>query len=199
MNSNKQLMILVSLCLITFPLVAETSQSFFQKVASIKNDLYKLSPQELCTALNISVQQTPVITADQLKQEMSSNANLLVINVLPEKYYKDCHITGSINAPLKDLVDRAQSWNHSQRIVVYCALDECDAGEKGSILLGCMGFTNVVDYKGGIKEWYQLNYPTQGPALSEYLHEKSTHKGYECYPATLVCSNQIRWINRYQN
>src|SRR5579872_5516917 len=198
MNSNKQLMI-VALCLTPLA-IAESTQSFFQKVASIKQDLRKLTPEELCTALAITYKPVPIITADELKKEMSSNSKLLVINVLPEKYYNDCHITGSISAPLKELADRAKSWDCSQKIVAYCALDECDAGEKGCILLTCMGFTNVVDYRGGIKEWYQLNYPTQGPALSEYLHTKSlpTSQGYELYPETFVCSNQIRWVSRYQ-
>ena len=84
---------------------------------------------------------------------MSTNNDLLVINVLPEVYYNDCHIKGSFNAPLKKLVDLAQSWDRSQKIVLYCALDECDAGEKGCILLHCMGFNDVRDYRGGIKEW----------------------------------------------
>jgi hypothetical protein len=34
-----------------------------------------------------------------------------------------------------------------------------------------MGFTNVIDYEGGIKEWYQLGYDTHGPASASYLHE----------------------------
>lgn len=200
MNHTKQHMLLAALCLITSFSMAQNGQSFFEKVEAIKKDLYKISAHELCTMLNIPSKQIPIITADQLKQEMSNNQNLLVINVLTEKYYKDCHITGSINVPLKEIVDRARSWDHAQKIVVYCALDECDAGEKGCILLGCMGFTNVIDYRGGIKEWYQLGYPTQGPAVSEYLHTKSapsSHKGHEYYPETIVCSNQVRWITKY--
>lgn len=201
MNHTKQQMLFIALCLIPSFSMAQNNQSFFEKVEEIKKDLYKISAHELSTILAITPKQIPIITADQLKQEMSSNPSMLVINVLTEKYYKDCHINGSINVPLKELVDRARNWDRSQKIVIYCALDECDAGEKGCILLGCMGFTNVVDYRGGIKEWYQLGYPTQGPAVSEYLHTKSSpssHKGHEYYPETIVCSNQIRWINKYQ-
>lgn len=189
----------IPLCLIASLALAQPTQSFLDKVASIKQDLHKLTPEELCTALGITYKPVPIITADELKKEMSGNSKLLVINVLPQKYYDDCHIKGSISAPLKELVERAQIWDRSQKIVAYCALDECDAGEKGCIVLTCMGFTNVVDYRGGIKEWYQLNYPTQGPALSDYLHTKSLPtQGYELYPETFVCSNQIRWISRYQ-
>ena len=201
MNSNKKLILVIAL----FPLIssfsiAQINPSFFEKVESIKKDLYKISPKELCKILNIPCMPTPTITADQLKSTMSSQSNLLVINVLPEHYHNDCHIKGSINAPLRELIHRADAWNRSQKIVVYCALDECDAGEKGCILLKHMGFTDVSDYKGGIKEWYQLNYATEGPAESDYLHTKSlpSFEQYKLYPETIVCSNQIRWINKYQ-
>lgn len=201
MNSNRHVIMMV--VLVGAPSSfssAHIEPSFFQKITSIKKDLYELSAQELCKFLGLSSEPIPTITADQLKKEMSTHHNLLVINVLPEHYHNDCHIKGSINAPLPELVERADSWDRSQKIVVYCALEECDAGEKASMLLKCMGFDDVTDYKGGIKEWYQLNYPTQGPALSEYLHTRgfpAVH-AYQLYPKTIVCSNQTRWINRYQ-
>lgn len=197
MNSNKQPMLLL-LCLTASFAMAQTSQLFFEKIVSIKNDVYKISAQELCTLLGITDQPIPLITAEQLKHEMSSNTAMLVINVLPEKYYNDCHIAGSINAPLPELVERAASWDRSQKIIIYCALDECDASQKACILLDCMGFTNVIEYNGGIREWFQLNYPTHGPALSDYLHTKgfiSIDHAYKNYPDALVCSKQTRWIN----
>jgi rhodanese-related sulfurtransferase len=201
MRNNKRSIMLMLLSLTPVVSIAQPNESFFQKIESIKKDLYKIHTHELCALLNIPNESPNTITADQLKQKMSSNSDMLVINVLTEKYYKDCHIAGSINVPLPALVEHAASWNQSQRIVVYCALDECDAGEKAAILLAQMGFTDVADYKGGIKEWFQLGYPTQGPALSDYLHATvlaSSHKGYELYPETIVCSNQTRWISRYQ-
>lgn len=177
-------------------------ESFFSVVASISKNLYKTSPEELYEILNISPISIPTIQATDLKKLMISNSDMLVVNVLPQKYYDDCHITGSINAPLPELVERAQNWDRSQKIVIYCALDECDAGEKGCILLSQMGFTNVSDYKGGIKEWFQLGYPTTGPALSEYLHTRghvTTECEYQLYPSSIVCSRQLRWMSRYQN
>lgn len=191
---------MIALTSLSFLSYAQPDQAFFDKVESIKKDLYKISSHELCALFAPECAPVSTITADQLKKEMSSNT-LLVVNVLPEYYHNDCHIDGSINAPLRELVWQAQSWDRSQKIVVYCALDECDAGEKGCILLTLMGFANVFDYQGGIKEWFQLGYPTQGPALSDYLHTKSivvAEREYELYPATIVCSRQNRWNSRYQ-
>ena len=174
---------------------------FLEKVASIKDNLFKISAPELEAFLGLSLGPIPTMSTDDLKNQMNTDSDLMVINVLPEKYYNDCHITGSINAPLPDLVEQASSWNRSQKIVVYCALEACDAGEKGYILLHCMGFTNVTDYKGGIKEWYQLNYPTEGPALSDYLHTRwhaALEDTFPLYPETIVCSQQVCWLSRYQ-
>ena len=118
---------------------------------------------------------------------MEANPDLCVINVLPPSLHNDCHITGSINVPLKEIVEAMASWDRDKEIIVYCALYECDAGEKAYVLLSCMGFTNVTDYSGGIKEWYQLGYPTQGPATYSFLNSKSIMLPEEF----LVCSKQF--------
>ena len=114
-----------------------------------------------------------------MREKIERNQDLVVINVLPEKYYKDCHIAGSISVPLKEIIYLAKDWEKSQEIVVYCALDECDAGEKAYILLKCMDFQTVYDYPGGINEWYQLGYEVAGPCASWYLHEKIGTKAKE--------------------
>ncbi len=143
---------------------AATSPSFFEKVEQIKKDIYKMSADELQLYLGTSYDPPSLITAENLKASLADSPALFVINVLPTILYDDCHITGSVSAPLREIVDIAQSWQRDRNIIVYCALDECDAGEKAYILLSCMGFTNILDYKGGIKEWFQLNYPTGGPS-----------------------------------
>ena len=61
-----------------------------------------------------------------------------------------------------------------------------------------VGFTDVIDYAGGIKEWFQLGYPTQGPATYSFLHTKAGLMPEEDYPAIMVCSRQKKWIHRYQ-
>ena len=185
-----------ALCLLSFfQNTCPVEASFFDKVAEITQNLYRVSAQELQTHLGISLSHPPLITADDLKNALENNPTLCVINVLPASLHEDCHITGSINVPLKQLVDTARSWNTNKKIIVYCALDECDAGEKAYILLASMGFTDVTDYKGGIKEWFQLGYPTEGPATFEFLHTKSsTISECDLYPKLLVCSRQMRWI-----
>lgn len=199
MNSNKLLAAMLGI--ISSFSIAQNNASLFERIEPIKKNLYKISAEELCNIINVAYEPVPIITANQLKQELQKENNIRVVNVLTEYYHNDCHIKDSINVPLPELVDKADAWDHAQKIIIYCALDACDAGEKGCILLKQMGFTNVYDYRGGIKEWFQLNYPTEGPAISEYLHTKwlpAMQDECKMYPDSIVCSRQTRWIHKYK-
>ena len=166
-------------------------QTFFEKELEVHPNLYKISAPDLQAFLEVELPETPTISAEELKEAMAADPDLCVINVLPPSIHNDCHITGSMNVPLKEIVDAMGSWNRDKEIIVYCALYECDAGEKAYILLTCMGFTNVTDYNGGIKEWYQLDYPTQGPATYSFLHTKAF-----CLPEDIIiCSSQLKKLS----
>ncbi len=188
------IIIALFLCSAAQPASALSQEAFFEKINPIKKHLFHYFPDQLCQLLGIPQPEINIITAPQLKELQAQSTNLLVVNVLTANYYHDCHIKSSINAPLPKLVDIAQNWDKKSKIVVYCAFDECDAGEKGTILLSCMGFKDVADYRGGIKEWFQLGYPTNGPAESEYLHVRSMQDECMLYPELLVCSRQTRWL-----
>jgi len=167
------------------------------KQASETADVNEISTSDLVKRLEKSVHNVcglastiKVITAVQLKEKMQSNPNLCVMNVLGKRYYDDCRINckNPKNAPLKQLVNTVDSWDRSTEIVVYCALDECDASEKACVLLRCMGFENIYEYKGGIKEWFQKRnqkeYATAGPCSCEYLHETDNkHEPESCEEA----------------
>jgi len=148
------------------------SWGFYEKVAAVNAQLYKISALELQDVLGCHYPYIPTISAQELHEKMNNNSNLLVINVLPKNLFDDCHIVGSHSVPLRELVELVADWPRDKEIIVYCALDICDAGQKAYVLLSCMGFTNVVDYEGGIKEWFQCGYPTAGPANCAYLHAK---------------------------
>jgi rhodanese-related sulfurtransferase len=92
--------------------------------------------------------------------------------VLGRKYWYDARIKGSISAPLRILATEAQQWNKEQEIVIYCACRECDASEKAYKLLAELGFKNLWAYEGGIREWWKLGYPCEGPCVMQYLREE---------------------------
>lgn len=93
----------------------------------------------------------------------------IIINALARSYYDDCHIKGSINVPLDDLEDYADKLDKNQEIIVYCAQYDCPVSRKAFRLLKMIGFTNVKAYEGGIVEWVQKGYPTEGPCKQDFL------------------------------
>ncbi len=40
-----------------------------------------------------------------------------------------------------------------ETVIVYCAHDKCDAGEKAAIALMKKGFVNMSEFPGGMKEY----------------------------------------------
>jgi rhodanese-related sulfurtransferase len=170
------------ICLLAIPIYIVTKESktlnpaLLQVLENVIDNIYHLDTHEVQEIVQQDFGSIPEISADELKAKMEASQDLLVINVLSEKWYHDCHIAGSINVPLDKLMYEMQDWDRSADIVVYCALEECDAGEKAYILLRCMGFEHVVDYPGGIKDWFQLGYPIQGPCASEYLHDQEYNR-----------------------
>ncbi len=152
----------------------QMSPEVLQALEEVVDEIYDLNTQDIQELVCQDFGCIPEISAEELQQKKIDNPDILVLNVLSDYWYHDCHITGSINVPLKELIYTVQDWNRSQEIVVYCALDKCDAGEKAYVLLRCMGFSSVVDYSGGMKEWFQLGYPVEGPCVGWYLHEKQS-------------------------
>lgn len=109
------------------------------------------------------------ISAEELKNQMETDANLVVINVLPAEYYDDCHIIGSINMPLAELDDKIGGIEKDAPIVVYCAHAKCDLSSKAAKHLEQLGYTNVKMYEGGMKEWVAEGLSYDGQAEMDYL------------------------------
>jgi rhodanese-related sulfurtransferase len=111
-----------------------------------------------------------VINSDELQENMKTG-NVIVINVLSGRTFKDNHVTGSINIPLKNLRSSAKRlFDRNQSIVVYCASAHCNASHKAAQILGRAGFKKVFVYEGGMKDWFSKKLPTTGPCTMRYLY-----------------------------
>lgn len=109
------------------------------------------------------------IFAEELKDKIKHAGNITVVNVLAREYFDDCHIKGSINAPLNQLKVIAEEWDKSREIILYCASIECSASKKAYEILTSMDFEKVFAYEGGMKEWKSLNYSCAGECSKDYL------------------------------
>lgn len=97
---------------------------------------------------------------------------LKVLNVLSAETYKDAHIKNSINVPLAELKSFAEYTPKDTCIVVYCAHSNCDASARAWHVLHELGFDNLFAYEGGMREWHDAGYPTEGPCSESYLHNQ---------------------------
>lgn len=156
-----------------------------QSIIEMEKWIYTLFPDELSEFLGQSFPEPQIIDGKTLKHRMNTEDDLVVINVLSDRVYTDCHIKGSINVPLHEMIQKTKDWDRNKKIVVYCALEECDASEKAYILLSALDFKNVIEYPGGILEWFNLGYPVTGPCVLSYLHQK-TKALQMCHPMTIT-------------
>jgi rhodanese-related sulfurtransferase len=154
----------------------QINPSLLASVEAVLDKIYALTTQEFIDVVKQDVGCIQIITAERLFERMANEPDLLVINVLSERWYRDCHIKGSINIPLKELIYRIEGVSLDRPIAVYCALDACNGGQKAYILLRCLGYTNVVDYHEGVKDWFLKGYPVEGPCAESYLHEEYVHR-----------------------
>ncbi len=119
---------------------------------------------------NLSLKQT---------KQIHNSGDAVLINALPHEYYGKSHIQGSYNLHYKQIKKMSQSllirWFkdvielnypklnslvkqkkldiYETPIIVYCAHDKCNAGELAATELLKKGFVNIMDFKGGMKEY----------------------------------------------
>ncbi len=110
------------------------------------------------------------------KEELASKVGspwVVIVNVLEPQSYEKIHIKGSINVPRKEL--EAGGWDKldfTKEIVVHCSNYECNASREAAKLLESKGM-DVYAYEGGIKEWAEAGFPTEGGMTPrEYLDER---------------------------
>jgi rhodanese-related sulfurtransferase len=97
------------------------------------------------------------ITTKELQELQSTEPNLPVINTLPRDAFEKTRILEAINIPqdepeFSDRVARAVGVK-TDKLVVYCANQQCDSSEKATKKLEEAGFTSVLTYKGGAEAW----------------------------------------------
>ena len=102
------------------------------------------------------------LTREQFESLRRNDDSALIINVLDEDHFQEEHIPGSINIPLSsdEFVQRVEqeAGTKDRKIVVYCASFECDASPKAARKLDEAGFSNVLDYEGGTKDWKEAGH-----------------------------------------
>ncbi len=105
------------------------------------------------------------LTKEMVRKKMKEK-NVVVLNVLSEVDYQKLHIKGSHNLPLNhDLpgfVEKTgMKYGRDKFIITHCTNYLCAAGPNAAKALKDAGF-KAEDYPGGIEEWFEAGFPTEG-------------------------------------
>lgn len=93
-----------------------------------------------------------------VKEVLGKTEEVPIINVLSKKSFLKERIPRSINIPfqnddqfVQDVEKITKSKN--QKIIVYSASHECPLSEKAAKALHQAGFSFVMEFEGGMKDW----------------------------------------------
>jgi rhodanese-related sulfurtransferase len=99
---------------------------------------------------------------DHLKRMMDSGEPYALLDVRTRNDYDREHIKGAKSLPLDEIEESAASIvRPDDVIIVYCDSFVCSASTSASKILTRLGYKNVRDYKGGLREWKQSGLPTE--------------------------------------
>jgi rhodanese-related sulfurtransferase len=92
------------------------------------------------------------ITADEAKQMMSQNNDIIIVDVRTQEEFDSGHIENAILIPDTEISSKAESTltDKSATILVYCRSGRRSAGAAEE--LSKLGYTNIYDF-GGIVDW----------------------------------------------
>jgi len=108
---------------------------------------------------SIAMGESQAISYDQLQKILNSGEEVVLLDVRDESSYEHGHIKGAVSLALDKLNEESVAKILSSKkanVIVYCQSFWCPMSLKASETLHKMGYTNVLDYKGGIKEWQDL-------------------------------------------
>jgi len=87
----------------------------------------------------------------ELKQHLDNNAQPLLLDVREPWEFELCHLSGALLVPMSQLPHQLETLNPHQETVVIC--HHGIRSQHVGIFLERMGFTQVINLKGGIDAW----------------------------------------------
>ncbi|MEJ2760004.1 MAG: rhodanese-like domain-containing protein [Gammaproteobacteria bacterium] len=91
------------------------------------------------------------ITAEGLKELLTQNPNLYLLDVREPWEFELCHIEGSINIPMTELMGKLDTLDQSRETIVIC-----HHGARSFQVAGFLentGFERVTNLEGGVAAW----------------------------------------------
>jgi rhodanese-related sulfurtransferase len=103
------------------------------------------------------------VDAQSLRDRLASDERPVLVNALAREGFEERRIPGSISIPASDALRIAPDvLAKDQAIVVYCSSRSCTASPTLAQKLVDLGFTEVIDFEGGLDEWEREGFAIQG-------------------------------------
>jgi rhodanese-related sulfurtransferase len=109
----------------------------------------------------MATEQIKFISLQHLKRMVEGSEPYKLVDVRGKDEFAAGHIKGAMNIPLDEL-DRVKGLlKPADLVIVYCDSFVCSASSSAAKMLLKMGFVNVRDYKGGMREWKLSGLPVE--------------------------------------
>jgi rhodanese-related sulfurtransferase len=110
------------------------------------------------------------INANELKDLLDRGEDLVLLNVLDPDAFEHEHIPGSINIPNRrlDFIKEVEkvAERKDRRVIVHCSNKLCQQSPDAARKLERAGYTNVIEFQGGMAEWKQAGFGVESGAAS---------------------------------
>ena len=103
------------------------------------------------------------ISREELKAKLDRREGVILVEALPEKYFRHSHLPGAINIPLEEIERALEAIpDKGAEIVVYCMDPPCEISEEAARELEAMGYANAREYVRGKQDWMEAGLPAKG-------------------------------------
>lgn len=107
--------------------------------------------------------EMPEIGCDELWRRIENGDELVIVDALSPLSFAHSRLPGAVNIP-PERVDELASRRIPDRaaeVVVYCMSYDCDASVETAGRLRELGYSNVLHFSGGKREWREAGLPLE--------------------------------------
>lgn len=103
------------------------------------------------------------VNCNELVQILSYDDNAKLVDVLDRLNYAKEHIKGAVSLPIRVVKERAKKlFGKGDTIITYSSNCKCPASTDAARILLSLGYTYVLDYKGGLVDYKKADLPLEG-------------------------------------
>lgn len=101
------------------------------------------------------------ISREELRARLGAGTPTILLEALPEKYYREAHLPRALRIDHESVRDTAGALvpDKSATVVVYCASATCRNSDITATQFVALGYTDVRVYVEGKKDWIEAGLP----------------------------------------